>query len=330
MDRRQFLRGGVAFTAALAAGRGQRSPAQADAAEPPVQQPAPIQDRICLFTDHLSGYAIEDVAKLLEQLKVTGPDLTVRPGGLVPPEAVEAGLPKAAAACRDRGLTVPMITTGLISAADPAARPTLSTMARLGIRYYKLGYYEFGDPAAWESRIEATRRAVEGLIDLGREFDLMAGFHNHSGPTVGGALWDTWEILKTLDPTRIGFYFDPSHATIEGGNHAWKVNFFRASKRLAMVAIKDFVWEKSGGGWRTRWCPLGEGMVRWPEFFALLAKADFDGPVSLHIEYDIPGRTPPERFDNGLAAAERDLAFLCRHLDEAFPRSSQAPRQPAS
>src|SRR5688500_5760633 len=138
---------------------------------------------------------------------------------------------------RDRGLSVPMVTTALTSADDPAARPTLAAMSRLGIRYYKLGYYEYDDPAAWERRIEETRRAVAGLVELGRPHGVTAGFHNHAGATVGGALWDAYEVLAPLDPERVGFYFDPSHATIEGGGHAWKLNFRRAAPRLAMVAV---------------------------------------------------------------------------------------------
>jgi sugar phosphate isomerase/epimerase len=84
-----------------------------------------------------------------------------------------------------------------------------------------------------------------------------------------------------------------------------------------MVAIKDFVWEKTRDEWRTRWVPLGEGMVRWKEFFAMLKKIPFDGPLSLHIEYDPGGSTRAARFENSLAAAQRDLAFLRRQLEAA-------------
>lgn len=86
-----------------------------------------------------------------------------------------------------------------------------------------------------------------------------------------------------------------------------------------MVALKDYVWEKTSTGWRTRWCPLGEGMVDWTEFFRLLTRFPFAGPLSVHIEYNPGGSTRPERIDNSLAAAERDLKFLRRHLDLAFP-----------
>jgi sugar phosphate isomerase/epimerase len=203
-----------------------------------------------------------------------------------------------------------MISTGLTSADDPAARPTLAAMKQLGIRYYKLGYYPYGDAARWEERLRAVKEDLRSLVRLNAEMGVTAGFHNHSGPMVGGALWDSWEVLRGLDPKAVGLYFDPSHATIEGGNHGWKLNFLRAAGRLRMVALKDFVWEKVGGAYRTRWVPLGQGMVRWPEFAALLRGTPFDGPVSLHIEYDPGGATRAARLDRALEAAARDLKFL--------------------
>jgi sugar phosphate isomerase/epimerase len=84
-----------------------------------------------------------------------------------------------------------------------------------------------------------------------------------------------------------------------------------------MVAIKDYVWEKTSKGWGTRWCPLGEGMVNWNEFFQALAHYPFPGPMSIHIEYDPGGSTRPERIDNSLAAAQRDITFVRRQLAEA-------------
>ena len=91
--------------------------------------------------------------------------------------------------------------------------------------------------------------------------------------------------------------------------------------RLKMVAIKDYVWEKTAIGWRTRMCPLGEGMVRcWPEFFKLLARVRFDGPLSLHIEYDPDGKSKAERLQNSLTAARKDLQFLRKQLAIAIPQ----------
>ena len=279
----------------------------------------PLRERICLFTDHLDDYeySYADVARMLQQLQITGPDLSVRPGGLVLPERVTEDLPKAAAAFHDRGLSIPMISTALTSAKDPAATATFTAASKLGIRHFKLGYYRYDAVAEWRTSLENSRAQLKELLELSSKADMVAGFHNHSGPYIGGALWDSWDLLAGSDRKKIGFYFDPAQATIEGGNHGWKLGLARLAPRLVMVAIKDFVWEKDGRQWRTRWVPLGEGMVRWDEFFALLAKVPFAGPISLHIEYDPGGKTKASRFENCLAAAERDLKFLRKHLPPA-------------
>jgi sugar phosphate isomerase/epimerase len=88
--------------------------------------------------------------------------------------------------------------------------------------------------------------------------------------------------------------------------------------RLSMIALKDFLWEKSGGSWQQRNCPIGDGMVDWKKFFAMLAKTGFHGPVSLHIEYDIAGGTPAAQEKNTLIAAERDFAFVKARIAEAY------------
>jgi len=79
--------------------------------------------------------------------------------------------------------------------------------------------------------------------------------------------------------------------------------------RLKMLAAKDFYWEKSGGKWQMRMCPLGQGMVDWPKVFSMLAAAKFTGPISLHCEYN------PEDL---LGAIAGDFAFLKKHVEAAY------------
>jgi sugar phosphate isomerase/epimerase len=57
-----------------------------------------------------------------------------------------------------------------------------------------------------------------------------------------------------------------------------------------------------------RMCPIGEGMVNWPEVFRLLASAHFAGPLSLHLEYE-----PAD-----MAAIARDLAFVKKQVAVAY------------
>jgi len=72
------------------------------------------------------------------------------------------------------------------------------------------------------------------------------------------------------------------------------------------------------GGWQDANCPLGEGMVDWRYVCGVLARAGFHGPISLHLEYEVPGPTAAAHEENILAASQRDLGFLKERLREAY------------
>jgi L-ribulose-5-phosphate 3-epimerase len=277
-------------------------------AAPLAAQAASKRPPLILFSKHLQKLNYPELAKALRQLGYEGVDLTVRPAGHVLPEKVGEDLPRAADAMRAEGLSIPMITTGLLSASDPAARPTLSTAARLRIPYFKLGYWRYKTPGV-EGRMAEVRKDLNGLVELAKEYGIQAGFHNHSGDYVGSPVWDIREITTGMDPRWVGYYFDPCHATAEGGSAGWRLSFDIAVKRLKMIALKDFYWDKSGGKWRMKMCPLGQGMVDWPRFFSMLAQSGFAGPISVHVEYD-----PHDEMD----ASARDLAFVQQQMKTTY------------
>jgi sugar phosphate isomerase/epimerase len=290
VTRRAFALGGVAALQA--------------AAQAP--KPAPT---ICLFSKHLPKIHYSELGGVLKGLGFAGCDLTVRPGGHVEPALAAADLYRAVESIRAEGVEVPMITTALVSAADPTARPVLGIAGRMKVPYFKPGYWHYQPTDNIEARVAAVRRDVGGLVSLGRSYGMVAGFHNHSGNNVGEAVWDTRSIIEDLDPNWIGYYFDPCHATAEGGQGGWNISMRMALPRIKMVALKDFYWAKTNGKWTMQMCPIGEGMVKWSEVFALLASAHFTGPISLHLEYE-----PADE----LAAIARDLAFVKKQVAAAY------------
>jgi L-ribulose-5-phosphate 3-epimerase len=272
---------------------------------------------LCLFSKHLPDLDWRALGRTVRSAGFDGVDLTVRPGGHVLPERAAVDLPAAIAAIREQGSEVPLITTGLLSANDPTARPILRAAGQLKVPFAKPGYYKY---ELKDVRAELARAGeqLRGLVRLAAEHGVAIGYHNHSG-YLGGPVWDVATILDPLDPRQAGYYFDIRHAVVEGGDVGWRVASRLVLPRLKMVAVKDFYWEKvHGKGWRTRNCPLGEGMVNWPEFLKTLADGRFHGPISLHIEYEIPGETRAAILEKTLAAAARDLAFLKARLAEAY------------
>ena len=271
---------------------------------------------LCLFSKHLPGLDARPLGRAVKALGFAGVDLTVRPGGHVAPERAASDLPPFLEALRAEGLDVPMITTGLLSASDPTAKPILETAGRHNVRFFKPGYYQYAFVDV-RQELERVGADLRGLAEVSARCGVQLGFHNHAG-YVGGPVWDIARIMDGLDPRWVGYYFDVRHAVVEGGDGGWRAALNLVSPRLKMVAIKDFFWEKTTKGWQQRNCPLGGGMVDWKDFFGMLTKAGFHGPVSLHLEYEIPGATARVKQDNTLAAAARDLAFLKAGLAEAY------------
>jgi len=306
-SRREFVGVGAAT---LAAGVFARPGRAAEATR------AGFPGTLCLFSKHLPDLDALHLARAVKGLGFAGVDLTVRPGGHVLPDRAPADLPPFLRTLREEGLQVPMITTALVSANEPSARPILETAGRHQVSFFKPGYYKYAF-ADVRQELEVARADLRALAELGARFGVQLGYHNHAG-YLGGPVWDVARIMDRLDPRWAGYYFDVRHAVVEGGDGGWRAALNLVAPRLKMVAIKDFFWEKTPGGWRQRNCPLGEGMVDWKAFFSALAVAGFHGPVSLHIEYEIPGATPAVQQDNTLAAATRDLAFLKAGLAEAY------------
>jgi L-ribulose-5-phosphate 3-epimerase len=264
---------------------------------------------ICLFSKHLPKIHYAELGGVLKDLGFPGCDLTVRPGGHVEPALSAADLYRAVEAIRAEGVDVPMITTAFVSPSDPTMPNVLALAGRMKVPYFKLGYWQYKPSDNIETRLAEVRRDVAGLVAMGRAYGIAAGFHNHSGNYVGEAVWDARAIIGDMDPKWIGYYFDPCHATAEGGEAGWNIAMRMALPRIKMVALKDFYWAKVDGKWTMRMCPIGEGMVNWGQVFALLASAHFAGPLSLHLEYEAPDE---------LSAIARDLAFVKKQVAAAY------------
>ena len=318
--RRQFVRMSAAASAVGLLGVENLLVASAGPWAPGAIQPAGgFRGPICLFSKHLPMLDARNLGRTVKALGFDGVDLTVRPKGHIEPARVARDLPPFVEGIRSEGVSVPMITTDLHSDSEPAARPTLETAAKLEIQYFKTGYYyyKFADV---RQELEVAAKQLRSLADLAVRSGVKLGLHNHSG-YVGGLVWDIAPTMDTLDPKWAGYYFDVRHAVAEGGDAGWRSAFGIAAPRLFMIAIKDFYWEKTPKGWRQVNCPLGEGMVDWKRYFRMLADAKFHGPLSLHLEYDLPGGTPEKLQENIVAAAAQDLAFVKAGLAGAYGAS---------
>ena len=275
LDRREVLRAAGVTLAATAVGSAGQQKA------PPGARPSP-----CLFTKPLHNRPFKELPAVLNDLGINAVDLTCRKGGHVAPKRAGEDLPAAVELLRKAGIAVPMVTTEIIDAGKDHAETIIKTVAGLGIGFIKLGYYQYGDLHKIHARLAEVKASLKDIAALCGQYKVKAGFHNHAGLTVGGPMWDLWQLLQDLPSDRVGSYFDLRHATVEGSEGAWRIGLALLMPRVIMASVKDCIWQKDEkGAWRVRDVPLGQGAVHVEEGLRQLKDAGFAGPISLHVEY---------------------------------------------
>jgi L-ribulose-5-phosphate 3-epimerase len=274
---------------------------------------------ICAFSQNLIKVPYPELGMIAQQIGYEGVDVTVMDGGHVNPHITNVDLVRAFESVRGAGLEVPMITTTITTTNDQTAYPILAITGHTQVHLYRLGFWPYATPNAAldiPRRLAQVRNDLANLLALGRSYQMTAMFPNRAGSFVGEALWDAQAIIGDMDPQWIGYYFDPSQATAEGGVSGWEIALRLALPRLKAVAVQDFTWTKAGNNWKMQMCPMGEGVVDWPAFFKILADTRFTGPVSIHMEYaaqDEPG------------AMMKDLEFVRKQVKQAWGSGTSNP-----
>jgi sugar phosphate isomerase/epimerase len=334
-SRRQFL--------TTVAGAGALASLPAFASAPAASAPSAGRVPVIYFSKHLQWLGWEEMAQTAKELGFDGLDVTVREGGHVEPKRVQEDLPKVAKIVRAAGLEIPMITAGIVDASSPDAEAIIRTAGETGIHRYRWGWFSWSDDkkvadlSNFHASIERTsglllniparlaqlKPRVAKLAALNEKYKVCAMYHNHSGSMFGASVWDLWSVIKDFSPNWVSSNFDIGHATVEGGLGGWGNSTRLMAPFMRGVAIKDFKWGKNAKGeWEPLWCPLGEGMVNFPIFFAMLKEANFSGPIQLHTEYPLGGiengsRKPTLTRPQILAAIRKDLDKLKGWLRQA-------------
>jgi sugar phosphate isomerase/epimerase len=161
-----------------------------------------------------------------------------------------------------------------------------------------------------------VRENLRGIQSLASEHGIIAGLHIHSGEYMTATGGMVSRILEGMDADCVGAYIDPGHMVLEGGRSGWKLGMDLLRDVTVMVAVKDFGLERDPNTkkkWLLRHMPLSEGMVPWLEVLGYLRDISFDGPVSLHSEYELP-------VQGVIAQTRRDLEYLRLAISEIWGR----------
>jgi sugar phosphate isomerase/epimerase len=244
--------------------------------------------KVHVFSKHLQFLDYKDMANIAADIGFDGVDLAVRPKGHVLPERVETDLPNAVEAIRKAGLEHTMMTTAVENAANGTDKKLLETAAKLGVKFYRMNWLSYPENKTIPEAIEQFQQTIKDLGLLNKKLGITGAYQNHSGLRAGASIWELWDMVQKADKQHMGVQYDIRHAVVEGGL-SWKNGLRLIHPHIKILAIKDFVWSKKNGAYVVENVPLGEGMVDFKSYFALLREYNISVPVSLHFEYPLGG-----------------------------------------
>ena len=243
----------------------------------------------------------EQSAEVTAEAGLDGIDCAVRAGGEIEPERAADDMPRYADALAKHSAKMLLLTTGILGVDSPRCREIIATAKKLGIRYYRLGFWHKPAGTSGDQYVNEIRSRLKELAALNRELGVCALFENHSAPgtkvggnqseasarkpsaegkssgMAGGDLAELYEIVKDFDPDQIAVAFDLGHAIIMHGDE-WHVHFERLKNHIKVAYIKDV-------GRTSRFVPFGQGEFAKNDFFTLLKRMNYRAPISMHIEY---------------------------------------------
>jgi L-ribulose-5-phosphate 3-epimerase len=251
-----------------------------------LSESAEIKFPVRMFSKPLDSYDFGFMCECIAKSGIGGIDLTVRPGGKVEPAAVETALPKLVEEAKKYNLAIDMMVSGIVSATDPDTERVLKTASALGVKHYRLGWFEYDNKIGiWES-LQKSRATLKEIVELNRKYKIHGGYQNHDGIRVGGPVWDLHELLRDFPPEFLGSQYDVRHAMVEG-NGTWMIGMRLIANHIKTLAIKDFTWKTTGGKPEPVTVPLGDGMIDWDLFFKMVKELNIKAPLTLHVEYPL-------------------------------------------
>jgi len=157
----------------------------------------------------------------------------------------------------------------------------------------------------------ASRKQLEAIDKLVKEFDIRYAIHNH-GPQVAKMFPDVefgWKLVKDLDP-RIGFCLDVGWEFACGKDPAATIRKY--GERIYDIHFKDFEIGKPDGAS----VPLGRGKLDYRSVMQALADIGYTGVCSLEYEKD---------FDDNLAAVAECAGYFRGVAKCIRPRPKMMP-----
>ena len=276
-------------------------------------------NEIIVFTKLLKNKSVAELVAAGQAWGLDGYDLCVRPGYVVNPDNILETLAQAVKTLSAAGLSAPMVTASidLLYPDQPAVAAMLRAMDGANVRLLKLGYFPF-DPLTqdyWQA-VSQARKALAGWEELGKAHQVKICYHTHSRGFLGLNCAALMHLLDGFNPRHIGAFIDPVHLVIEG--EEFPVGAAMVQQYLSIASVKDVMLRRVEAGGHSavefEVVPCGTGMVNFDSVFSTLRRVNFQGPLTVHCEFENIGE--PE-FTN-LVHREVDFAqvYKRRYLSQ--------------
>ena len=283
-----------------------------------------------------------DLAKAAAKIGCDTIGLDVRNNGHVMPERVAEDLPQLVKLIRQEGVDVEIIITSISGPESPYAETVLRTASELGIHVYRAGGFRYNESIyvpIWKpgeskvslpagavpllQQLDSFKPRVAKLAALNAAYNMTAAYHASSQQrtpgSVGSSVWDLFYVLKDFDPALVGINYDTGHMTCESSGGAWANNLRLLGPYFRSIALQDFIWARNDiGQWEVQWIPMGQGMVRFPQFAAVLGALNFSGPIYFEAQY--PSIAEAGRAAKTLTTISREQVYVALKRDIEYIR----------
>lgn len=273
-----------------------------------VSKPSNIgRPKICIFAKPIQDLTYEQTADFLAKHPVDGLEATVRAGGQVDPGKVNEQLPRLYEALAKRSREFLILATNINSAKHSETESVLQCAAKLGIRYFRMGYYRYKLDRPILPQLEVFARDARELADYCRSLGMTALYQNHAGRDyVGAPIFDLVEMMNGIPVEQMAIAMDIRHTTIEATT-SWPLLYALAKPKLGAVFVKDAIVEHG----KVIDVDLGQGKAAG-ELFQLIQKEGLPNVLSLHTEQI--DHADPKLLDLRIAAIGRDVDTLDKWL----------------
>ncbi len=277
----------------------------------PALHAEPMKNPIAVFSKVYQELKLnfEQSAEITAEAGLDGIDCSVRPKGEILPERAADDMPLYAEALARHKVQMLLITTAILDTKSPNAESILRTAKKLGIHYYRIGYWQHKPEVSRNVLVDNIKAQLRDLAAMNREIGVCAVYQNHSSRNkakayAGDDLNEMYDIMKDFDPAQIGVAFDLGHAIITHGDE-WTSHFERLKPHIKIAYIKDV---KRGEGF----LQFGHGEFGKTDFFSRLRKINYSAPFSMHIEFEWAGKGNPKTREALVKTLIESRQMLCK------------------